>query len=191
MFAKINHSRNKKYYKDSEKKRKEKIAILISFLSLSLFHTIVSRLSYNWSLLSVYEKLKDAKIQRTRDTREYIKYSTYDNRYNTWRNDFSFKFYLPVLFINIRISINLQQHQNLTSLRFSPANELTKRAACTCEGIRNERKKKGKRMKERKRKRGFLCESRSGNRINTGSKHFWNFLAAVFRPGFNRLQLSV
>lgn len=49
---------------------------------------MVSRLSYNLSLLSVYEKLKDAKIQRTRDTQEYIKYSTYDDRYNTRRNDF-------------------------------------------------------------------------------------------------------
>lgn len=157
-----------------------------------LFHTIVSRLSYNLSLLSVYEKLKDAKIQRTRDTQEYIKYSRYDNRHNTWRNDFSFKFYLTVLFINIRISINLQEHQNLTSLKFSPAIELTKRAACTCEGIRNERKKKRKKNeREKKKKRVPLRVSRSGNRINTGSKHFSNFLAAVFRAAFNRLQLNV
>lgn len=172
------------------------MAILISFLSLLLFHTIVSRLSYNLSLLSVYEKLKDAKMQRTRNTQEYIKYCMYDNRYNTWRNDFSFKFYL---FVKIGISINLQEHQNLTSLKFSRANKLTKRAACTYEGIRSERKKKkekeGKREKETEGRR-FLCESRSGNRINTGSKHFSNFLAvcifvAVFRAGSNRLQPSV
>lgn len=155
------------------------MAILISFLSLLLFYTIVSRLSYNLSLLSVYEKLKDAKMQRTRNTQEYIKYCMYDNRYNTWRNDFSFKFYL---FVKIGISINLQEHQNLTSLKFSRANKLTKRAACTYEGIRSERKKKGKRRKERKRNRGKKVPLRVEERQS--HKHrkqtFLKFLSRVY-----------
>lgn len=95
------------------------------------------------------------------DTQEYIKYSRYDDRRNTWRNGFSFKFYLPVLFINIRISINLQEHQNLTSLKFSPANELTKRAACTyvCTKVleTKEKKKKEKEWKREKEKEGSFA----------------------------------
>lgn len=89
------------------------------------------------------------------DTQEYIKYSRYDDRRNTWRNGFSFKFYLPVLFVNIRISINLQEHQNLTSLKFSPANELTKRAACTyvCTKVLETKEKKKKKEKEWKREK--------------------------------------